>query len=625
MNRNSALTALLVAAGLGLMLVAGRGSGPGGVADGVSAPPPGPAETPGLTAIRGVRLFDGERVVPGATVVIEAGTIREVGVSVGVPEGATVVDGSGRTLLPGLIDAHTHVFGDALRRALAFGVTTELDMFSDPAQAQRLRAEQHQGRAAARADLFSSGTLVTAPGGHGTEYGIKIPTLARAADANAFVAARIAEGADFVKVVLDDGGAYGTRWPTLDRATLAAVVAAAHARDRLVVVHVGTATGAVAALAAGADGLAHLFADAEPPAGFVEQARRRGAFVVPTLTVLESLADAGGGAALAADARLSAWLSPGEARALRRGFGLPAGRPRLDVAVALKTTGRLAAAGVPILAGTDAPNPGTVHGASLHRELELLVAAGLTPVQALAAASSAPARAFHLEDRGRVAPGLRADLVLVEGDPTTDVRATRAIVQVWKDGVRAERRVPEAVVPPRIAEGAVSDFEAEPIQARFGSGWTPSSDDLRGGASEVRLERIAGGANGSRGALRIAGTLRGGSPYPWAGAMFSPGPQPMAAADLSLFSALRFQARGDGGRYRVLLFSASAGPAPLSTSFETSGDWTAVRLPFASFVPAVAQETPFDGSDLTGVLFTAGPTEGEFRLEIDDVAFVKEK
>ena len=80
-------------------------------------------------------------------------------------------------------------------------------------------------------------------------------------------------------------------------------------------------------------------------------------------------------------------------------------------------------------AGTDAPNSGTAHGASLHGELQLLVEAGLTPTEALAAATSAPAAAFHLTDRGRIAPGLRADLVLVEGDPTADILQTRAIVQ----------------------------------------------------------------------------------------------------------------------------------------------------------------------------------------------------
>ena len=100
---------------------------------------------------------------------------------------------------------------------------------------------------------------------------------------------------------------------------------------------------------------------------------------------------------------------------------------------------QLARAGVPLLAGTDAPSPGATYGASLHGELELLVGAGLTPVQALTAATSNAARAFKLADRGRVERGMRADLVLVDGDPTRDILATRRIVEVWKRGVKAER------------------------------------------------------------------------------------------------------------------------------------------------------------------------------------------
>jgi imidazolonepropionase-like amidohydrolase len=104
---------------------------------------------------------------------------------------------------------------------------------------------------------------------------------------------------------------------------------------------------------------------------------------------------------------------------------------------------QLAAAGVPLLAGTDTALPtaalGVIgYGATLHGELELLVQAGLTPTQALAAATSAPAAAFRLTDRGRIQPGARADLTLVEGDPTTDIRNTRNVVAVWKRGVHVD-------------------------------------------------------------------------------------------------------------------------------------------------------------------------------------------
>jgi imidazolonepropionase-like amidohydrolase len=95
-------------------------------------------------------------------------------------------------------------------------------------------------------------------------------------------------------------------------------------------------------------------------------------------------------------------------------------------------------AGVDILAGTDAAHlgpPGMAHGASLHGELQLLVRGGLTPTEALRAATSVTARRFGLDDRGRIAPGLRADLTLVDGDPTVAIEDTLSTRRVWRGGV----------------------------------------------------------------------------------------------------------------------------------------------------------------------------------------------
>jgi imidazolonepropionase-like amidohydrolase len=101
-------------------------------------------------------------------------------------------------------------------------------------------------------------------------------------------------------------------------------------------------------------------------------------------------------------------------------------------------------AGVDILAGCDVSEPipslgGLAHGASLHQELQLLVAAGLTPIEALQAATSTPARRFALTDRGRIVPGARADLLLVDGDPTTNISDTLSIRAVWRQGVQLKK------------------------------------------------------------------------------------------------------------------------------------------------------------------------------------------
>ncbi|HEY2063742.1 MAG TPA: amidohydrolase family protein [Amycolatopsis sp.] len=109
------------------------------------------------------------------------------------------------------------------------------------------------------------------------------------------------------------------------------------------------------------------------------------------------------------------------------------------LANALRSVGRLRAAGVELLAGTDAAHlgaPGLAHGASLHDELRLLEAGGLTPLEALAAATRRPADRFGLTDRGRIEPGAAADLVLVDGDPTTRLSATLNTREVWRRGRR---------------------------------------------------------------------------------------------------------------------------------------------------------------------------------------------
>jgi len=100
--------------------------------------------------------------------------------------------------------------------AFVGGTVTELDMFTDHRFAASMRAEQAAGKADGRADLFSAGTLVTAPKGHGTEYGMDIPTITAPGEAQAFVDARIAEGSDWIKIVYDDGHEYGISFATID-------------------------------------------------------------------------------------------------------------------------------------------------------------------------------------------------------------------------------------------------------------------------------------------------------------------------------------------------------------------------------------------------------------------------
>ncbi|MFE3450752.1 amidohydrolase family protein [Nonomuraea sp. NPDC059194] len=392
------------------------------------------------TWIRNARVFDGLQTIASADVLIDGALIAE-------PDSRPAdleIDGSGKTLLPGLIDAHTHTFDGDLAQALRFGVTTELDLFCLPGNLARQR------RAAAErddvADLRSSGVLATAPGGHPSQLmdspGVRdlgdaagpFDTVADAGQAKAFVEARLAEGADYLKIVVDSGHVGGLDLPVLSPSTVAALVEAGHAAGLLTIAHAVTTRDALVALDAGIDGLAHVVTDPMSE-DLAARIAAQGVFVVSTLTYFEAVLNDPSGAELVRDERIGSKLPEQARAALDRDTGLIPVHPN-GVRNAVQAAGTLHRAGVALLAGTDANPWAPVHGASMHREVLLLTEAGLSAEQALAAATSVPARHFGLTDRGRIAPGLRADLLLVDGDPTTDITATRSISEIWRRGVR---------------------------------------------------------------------------------------------------------------------------------------------------------------------------------------------
>jgi len=573
------------------------------------------------TLVQDVRVFDGKSAHEHCSVLVRDGLIADADYRGNAPEGSRVVDGKGRTLLPGLIDAHVHTWHH-FELPLVFGVTTQVDMFTGVEVMQRIRKQMNEGRNGGEADVFSAGTLVTAPGGHGTEYPVKIPTLENGGDAQAFVDARIAEGSHFIKVVMEDG--FGDHhFHSLDRATVKAVIDAAHKRGKLAVVHISKLENARAALEAGADGLAHLFVapqlSQEQADSLARLAQAKGAFVVPTFSVLESIAGVKP-RDLLEDPQVAGLLDREERGALQTGYG-PSPRPAI-LAAPKMVTAAMRRAGVPLLAGTDAGNAGTQYGASLHHEMAALVDAGLSPREALVAATSAPAKAFRLGRRGQIAKGYKADLVLVEGNPLQDIAATRRIVEVWKDGESAAairdaqlrhvaqessaRGAPPAALP---ADGRISLLKDGKLASPFGTGWFPSTDKFAGGVSTVNLGTQAAGEGGA--AIAIDAQVKPGFAYPWAGAAFMPGTQPMQGADLSAAKLIRFRVRGDGQKYTVTMASSGM-TIPRSVLFETGAEWKEVTIPFSAFAGV-------DPAAVTMIGFNAGPQPGDYRFEIADV------
>jgi imidazolonepropionase-like amidohydrolase len=575
--------------------------------------------------VRHARVFDGHNLLANYDVWVENGRIKSLGKELKVPSDVKVIDATGDTLLPGLIDSHTHAWGDALKEAEIFGVTTELDMFTDVKYMQQEKKNQAEGKDLDMADLLSAGTLATAPGGHGTEYGMPIPTLSTPVEAQAWVDARIAEGSDYIKIVYDDASAYGGHRPTLSKETLKAVIDAAHKRGKMAVVHIGSQQQAHDAIEVGADGLAHLFSDSAPAPDFGNFVAAHHAFVVPTLSVLEGVGGIASGESLTTDPHLAPYLTSNDVANLKRAF--PKFPTALSEKYAEQAVSQLKAAHVPVLAGTDAPNPGTSHGVSIHRELELLVRSGLTPQEALASATSVPAQAFHLDDRGVIAVGKRADLVLVKGDPTHDILAARDIVAVWKLGTEDDRatyraanekakqdaaKAVQAPAPAGADSGLISDFDSGKPDTKFGSGWMISTDSIMGGKSAADMKVIDGGANGDAHSLDVSGTIDGGLPFAWAGVMFSPGAQPFTAVNLSAKKSISFLTKGDGKTYRIMFFTESGGRMPSQQTFDAGPEWKRVSFPFSAF-------SGTDGHDITAILFVGGPAAGKFDFQIDEV------
>ncbi len=323
--------------------------------------------------------------------------------------GSGPVDGqeiaSGGYLIPGLIDCHIHLYGPETLSALAvYGVTSGMDMSSPAPLVAALRGMP--GVTDIRSPLMAAASPTSAHAARMKDIPAAAEALVRGvADVDAWNSRHVQQGADYIKIVID--------LPGFDQQTVDALVAAAHSRDLNVVAHASRSDAVSMAQRAGVDILTHTPLDRAVDEVQAAELVAAGTVIVPTLTMMRGIVE-----------NLKA-----------------AGRPGPAYGPARATVATLHAAGMPILAGTDAnATPAApaspVFGESLHDELVLLIDAGLTPAQALDAATSVAAEQFGLPDRGRIAPGLRADLVLLGADPTVDIAATRTIRGVWIAGER---------------------------------------------------------------------------------------------------------------------------------------------------------------------------------------------
>lgn len=406
----------------------------------------GPAAA-GVTALTNARVIDGtgRPAMERATVLIRNGRIDAVGANVSIPAGAARVDMTGKTIMPGMINAHGHaqkgldpkvpIREDLIRQLrmyAAYGVTTVVSLGANPddeLEQLKLRDEQNS-TALDRSRVYTSGRSVRR---------FKTPEEARA-DVN-----RVADlKPDIVKFHFDDPPG------NMNAETWGAIIEEAHKRGLRVAPHIFYLRDAKGAVEKGADVLAHSVRDLDVDAALIAEMKRRDVGLIPTLTREVTVYVYESTPAFFKDPFFLRGMSlfkehvdivsdPAFQQRVRN--DKVAQSIKQALVQAKKNLKILHDAGVPIGFGTDGGVPnnmtfGRFQGYLEHMELELMVEAGLTPMQALAAATSTSARIMRLDQVGTIAAGKAADLLVLDANPLQDIRNTRQINSVWIGGRR---------------------------------------------------------------------------------------------------------------------------------------------------------------------------------------------
>lgn len=368
-------------------------------------------------------VIDGTGAEPtlNGLVAVQNGAIIAVGAETQfrIPQGAQVIDAQGGSILPGFIDAHTHILGTAgttqaaLGRWLQAGVTTVRDLGSNYGKDTSLLSiaalkQQLAEYGNTVPTIVIAGPIVTAPGGYPIPiYGRGIALeVADADEARQGVEGLLADGADEIKIAVSSGSPQQP-YPELSLEQVKTITEIAHQKGTRVSAHIMRPEEAQLAIDGGVDDLAHLVLMGKMPDALIQQMVDQHVWLVPTLVVEETLVT---------------------------GRGVNDEQKKQFLELMSDNFHRYLAAGGQVAMGSDYGNPGIPPGMPLP-ELQRMVELGMTPMQVIVAATSHAAQVCNLGERlGTLEVGKQADVIVVKGDPTQDIQAMGEVVVVVKNG-----------------------------------------------------------------------------------------------------------------------------------------------------------------------------------------------
>lgn len=422
----------------------------------VAGPPTRPAAAQDLALTGATILNPADESTLRGILLIEDGRISRI--TDAVPPGfpGETLDLTGKFVVPALADLHSHTFGNnspggmpqllgpqgTANAALYTGVAFVLDLFSPEGMILSFRDRQRAGGGQG-ATIFAAGPCLTATNGHCSEYGIPTRIVDTPEEARREVADLANAEPDVVKVVYDHQSYGGRTMPTIDLPTLTAVLETAREQGLKTIVHIGTWQDVRDAVLAGADAVTHTPGPEPIPADLPGILVDAGTAHIPTLAVQSEFVRMLDNPALLDDPLLTASVPAALLDAYRAvdtgnemfAAWLPRQRAMTEpIQEAVRT---LADAGVTVLAGTDGGNFGVFQGYSVHRELELLGEAGLTPWAVLRSATTDAAR--FLERHWGVEPGDEATLLVLDASPLDAISNTKRVHAVIQAGVVVDR------------------------------------------------------------------------------------------------------------------------------------------------------------------------------------------